>query len=541
MATVTLQNYFRLYEKLAGMTGTAETEAQEFYKIYKVDTAVIPTNEPVRRIDYDDNIYRSRREKYNAILSEIVRFNEAGLPVLVGTASVEVSEVVSRMLKRQGIKHALLNAKYHQKEAEIVATAGQPGSVTIATNMAGRGTDIKLGPGVVKAPEGHQCAILYNPADSRPMCPYIDQYDCRKEVPCGLQIIGSERHEARRIDRQLRGRSGRQGDPGASRFFLSLEDDLMRLFGSGRIAGVMDRLGIEEGEVIRHSMVTKAIERAQKRVEERNFEIRKHLLEYDDSMNQQREIIYGLRQRALKDPDVRDRIEEMMRDTVQSIVESHTDSDLPPEEWDLVGLKPDLDSTFLVNLALDQALTAARTPSELADWVFHAVQENYRRREEMIGADRLKEFEKVVLLGVIDDKWKDHLREIDDMKEGIGLRAYGGKDPLIEYKNEAYTMFEQMVSEIDRETLKILFRASAREEEEMRRRVRRAPTGVMARHQEATGMGFALPQREGEGVPEGEERPQEKRQPVRVQKVGRNEPCPCGSGKKYKKCCGANR
>ncbi len=329
LATITLQNYFRLYEKLAGMTGTAETEAGEFFEIYKLDVVVIPTNEAVRRMDYDDLIYKTRREKYNAIIDEIEQMHIMRRPVLVGTVSVEVSETLSRMLKRKGIPHHVLNAKYHQQEAEIVAKAGQPGAVTIATNMAGRGTDIKLGQGVVK---GRKCALI---DASTGDCEHYDPKGCAAAVPCGLHIIGTERHEARRIDRQLRGRAGRQGDPGSSRFFLSLEDDLMRLFGSERISGIMERMGVQEGEVITHALVTKSIERAQKRVEAQNFGIRKRLLEYDDVMNKQREVIYGLRNNVLDGADISDRIAEMVENQVASRVGVHVAEGSRAEAWDL--------------------------------------------------------------------------------------------------------------------------------------------------------------------------------------------------------------
>ncbi|MBI4531545.1 MAG: preprotein translocase subunit SecA, partial [Candidatus Latescibacteria bacterium] len=345
VATITFQNYFRLYEKLAGMTGTAETEAAELYEIYKLDVDVIPTNEPVRRVDYDDMIYRTRREKYNALIDEIARLHSKNLPVLVGTISVEVSETLSRMLKRREITHAVLNAKYHQQEAEIVAKAGQPGAVTIATNMAGRGTDIKLGGSVVKC---QKCFIHSGYSPSTPTAEELTLADCLREVPCGLQVIGTERHEARRIDRQLRGRSGRQGDPGASRFFLSLEDDLMRLFGSDRIASIMDRLGVEEGEVIQHKLVTRSIERAQKKVEARNFEMRKHLLEYDDVMNQQREVVYDRRRDALERDDISDQVREAISEVVDGLIETYTDEKTDPEEWNLEGLQGELRDIFLI-------------------------------------------------------------------------------------------------------------------------------------------------------------------------------------------------
>ena len=543
LATITLQNFFRMYDKLAGMTGTAETEAAEFYEIYKLDVVVIPTNRPVRRIDYDDLIYRTRREKYNAIIDEIIRLHEKNLPVLVGTISVEASETLSRMLRARGVRnHQVLNAKHHQREAEIVALAGQPGAVTIATNMAGRGTDIKLGPGVVKHTN---CALMEEPGIEGGACPYVDTLNCRDDVPCGLHIIGTERHEARRIDRQLRGRSGRQGDPGASRFFISLEDDLMRLFGSERIATVMDKLGAQEGEVIEHSLVTRSIERAQKRVEARNFEIRKRLLEYDDVMNQQREVIYARRRHILEVEDLHEDVEEMIHDFTDRAVEAYTDT-REDGEWDLEGLRRTILDTFLVDPPLD-----GLKPDEMKEKIKDLVRVSYQRREQLVGAEELRRFERMVLLSVIDERWKEHLYEMDQLKEGIGLRAYGQRDPLIEYKKEGFALFEGLLDTIDQEVLKVLFRTPirAREEEMPVLRRRRRPARVS--HRESTGMGFDL----GIRMPaedrdlsamgptmeegDGEVAPRRKLQPVRVgPKVGRNDPCPCGSGKKYKKCCG---
>ncbi len=546
IASITLQNYFRrLYDKLAGMTGTAETEANEFFDIYKLDVAVIPTNEPVRRIDYDDVIYRTKREKYNAIIDEIATMHQNNLPVLVGTISVEVSETLSRMLRRRGIPHSVLNAKYHQKEAEIVAKAGEPGSITIATNMAGRGTDIKLGLRVVKC---DKCLVGSGLPGSTPTADGLTLSDCEAEVPCGLQIIGTERHDARRIDRQLRGRSGRQGDPGASRFFLSLEDDLMRLFGSERIASIMDRLGAEENEVIEHSLVTKSISNAQKKVENRNFEMRKHVLEYDDVMNQQREVIYDRRRDALEKEDVVKHIVEMIDQTVESLVEAHTDNRSYPEEWDWDGLKMDLRNIFLIELPTDQEEMPGLKQEDLRERIKSEVMQVYRRREEKIGSERLRQIEKMVLLGVIDDKWREHLYEIDSLKEGIGLRAYGQKDPLVEYKTEAFHMFVDLLDGINTETLKFLFRTPIEERSPMdsigdpRMRRRRAPEGIRLMHEDATGMGFDVGPDESEIVEQRGGAPvREKavKQVVRAgPKVGRNDPCICGSGKKYKKCCG---
>ena len=541
VATITLQNYFRLYDKLAGMTGTAETEAGELMQIYQLDVVTIPTNEPIRRIDSDDLIFRTKREKYSALGDEVARLNEEKLPVLVGTISVEVSELLSRMLSRKGIKHSVLNARQHQHEADIVRNAGQPGAVTIATNMAGRGTDIKLGEGVVKAPEGHQCALILNSESDEPLCPHIKELNCKEEVPCGLHIIGTERHEARRIDRQLRGRSGRQGDPGSSRFFISLEDNLMRLFGSERIARIMDRLGAEEGEVIEHSMVTRSIERAQKRVEGRNFEIRKHLLEYDDVMNQQREVIYDRRRHALEEEDISGEIVEVIDDTVTTLMDTNVAEGAHAEDWNIEGLASDLRNTFLQSaIHPDEDLSTVER-DELRELIHQDVRSAYRRREELIGTDRIRQLERMVYLSIIDEKWKEHLREMDDLKEGIGLRGYGQKDPLVEYKREGFGMFVELLDDINRETVRTLYRIPI---DEGPARPQRQPARLSLVHEDAVGMGFAAPsapqpQETVTNASEGGERP--KQRPVRVEaKVGRNDPCPCGSGKKYKRCHGAS-
>jgi len=496
LATITLQNFFRLYRKLAGMTGTAMTEANEFYEIYKLDVVSIPTNKPVVRTDYDDQIYRTKREKYNAVIREIEEIKEQGRASLVGTISVDVSEVLSRMLKRRGIRHSVLNAKYHQQEAEIIANAGRAGTVTIATNMAGRGTDIKLGPGVVE--QG------------------------------GLHIIGTERHESRRIDLQLRGRSGRQGDPGSSRFFLSLEDDLMRLFGSERIAGVMDRIGVQEGEVIQHSMITRSIERAQKRVEMHNFDIRKHLLEYDNVMNQQREVIYDRRMHCLKGENLRDEVLFMIEKYVDNLINTHTDSKTYQEEWDWDGLKQNLIRVMLLPLDISEEEMQKIKQEELSEKILKNALSIYKRKEENVGNELMRRLERLALLQVIDERWKEHLYEVDQLKEGIGLRAYGQKDPLIEYKREAYNMFIEMLDRIDEQALEFIFKAQLRPEPA------RMPQQVREKHESTIGMGFEGRSKQPEAARPG------KRTPVRVErKVGRNDPCPCGSGKKFKKCHGA--
>jgi preprotein translocase subunit SecA len=550
LATITLQNYFRLYKKLAGMTGTAETEAGEFFQIYKLDVVVIPTNEAVRRVDYDDLIYKTRREKYNAIIDEIADLNAAKRPVLVGTVSVEASETLSRMLKRRAIPHHVLNAKYHQQEAQIVANAGQAEAVTIATNMAGRGTDIKLGPGVVL---GKKCCLVDGRVGD---CKDYDPKKCSESVPCGLHIIGTERHEARRIDRQLRGRAGRQGDPGASRFFLSLEDDLMRLFGSERIAGIMDRMGVQEGEVITHPLVTKSIERAQKRVEAQNFGIRKRLLEYDDVMNQQREVIYGLRNSVLDGEDIHDRINQMLEGMLDTKINLHVPEGAKSDGWDLQALRSDVEG--LIFSPVDLSFPGGTTRDEIRERVVEAARGAYANREALFGP-AMREVERRVLLAIIDEKWRDHLHEIDILKEGIYLRAYAQKDPLLEYKGEAFRAFDELMTSVESETVKLLFRVAPMPAPEERQPLR-APAGAtraMPRAGEVTVAG-GIPQRRtstvggqeevhanvsafaGESPPEANPAPTKVRQIVRREpKVGRNDPCPCGSGKKYKKCCGA--
>jgi preprotein translocase subunit SecA len=547
LATITLQNFFRMYAKLAGMTGTAETEAGEFFSIYKLDVVVIPTHRSITRMDLDDVIFKTRREKYNAIIEEIVRLHEKGTPVLVGTVSVEVSETLSRLLARRGIRHSVLNAKQHQREAEIVAMAGQAGAVTIATNMAGRGTDIKLGPGVLASP----FEANFPPKGQKGP---VDQADVR-----GLAIIGTERHESRRIDRQLRGRSGRQGDPGSSRFFLSLEDDLMRLFGIERMMGVMDKLGVQEGEVIEHPWVTKGIERAQKRVEEHNFSIRKHLLEYDNVMNKQREVIYEQRLRVLEGANIKATLLEDLDAYVANVVEGAIDTELAPEEWDLRLPAAELELSLL-NPFPTRDLEGDRL--DLPHVVEHfqrLAREAYERKEAELSEPIMREVERRVALSIIDENWRDHLHEMDHLKEGIGLRGWGQKDPLLEYKKEAFKTFAEMSDRIREDTVKRLFRVSlVREAPEPPRRPSLPP--VTTTHSQFSA--FGAPTASGpsgpspQGVPSAPgfpgavpagprppvpgSAPGPAREPVRVDdKVGRNDPCPCGSGKKYKKCHGA--
>jgi preprotein translocase subunit SecA len=502
LATITLQNFFRLYEKLAGMTGTAETEAREFWEIYKLDVSVIPTNKDVVRTDQNDVVFRTKREKYAAIIDEIVECHERGQPVLVGTVSVEVSELLSYMLKRKGVTHSVLNAKHHQREAEIVAEAGKKGVVTIATNMAGRGTDIKLGPEVVGLG--------------------------------GLHILGTERHEARRIDRQLRGRSGRQGDPGSSRFFLSLEDDLMRLFGGERIAALMTRLGVQEGEVIEHRMVTRSIENAQRKVEAHNFDIRKHLLEYDDVMNKQRTVVYDLRNRLLENQDVRDEVKEWIYERVAERAEKFLGAPgTHPEEWDLKGLTDDL--SFLVMWPVEvKDIEADGSREGIEETATRLAVEAFARKVEATGGDAFVDVSRQVMLWTLDEKWRDHLYELDHLKGGIGLRAYGQRDPLLEYKREAFELFETLLDEVREEALRRLFRVQLADAPPVRER---APARMMAVHAEApTAFGGAS----SPGEPQESRPPVQASQPAAaprgVLRAGRNDPCPCGSGKKYKKC-----
>ncbi|MBN2707541.1 MAG: preprotein translocase subunit SecA [Calditrichaceae bacterium] len=506
LATITLQNYFRMYNKLAGMTGTAETEAAEFWEIYKLDVIVIPTNKPIARLDMNDVIYRTKREKYNALVEQIVKERDKGRPILVGTTSVDVSETVSRMLKRQGVKHNVLNAKQHQREAEIVAHAGEPGAVTVATNMAGRGTDIKLGAGVAQSG--------------------------------GLAILGTERHESRRIDRQLRGRSGRQGDPGSSVFFLSLEDDLLRLFRSDRIASVMDRLGAKEGEVITHSMITRSIEKAQKKVEMQNFAIRKRLLEYDDVMNQQREIIYDRRRVALTEEDVRMEVLDIMEEYIDHQFNMFTGGSSHPEDWDIDGLEAEIGTTLKVSFTPIREKMGSYTLEELREYIRAEALKIYEAKENRIGKERMNMLERYFILMVIDEKWKDHLYEMDILKEGIHLRAYGQKDPLIEYKREAFNMFESLIHSINLDILGWLWKFQI-QEQPMNRAESRRQQRMQLVHESASGMGFDGVGEESD-IQKASHQRSDKKQPIRVeQKIGPNDPCPCGSGKKYKKCHGA--
>ncbi|HHV37648.1 MAG TPA: preprotein translocase subunit SecA [Candidatus Cloacimonetes bacterium] len=528
-ATITLQNYFRMFEKLAGMTGTAVTEDAEFAEIYKLDVVVVPTNVPITRVDHDDEIYLTKNEKYQAIIDEIIYWHEKKKPVLVGTVSVEVSEVLSRLLRRHKIPHNVLNARQHQREAEIVANAGAPGAVTIATNMAGRGTDIKLGESVVTAEsESYQGLTKTRTVEN----PYGLPLD-------GLHVIGSERHESRRIDRQLRGRAGRQGDPGTSRFYLSLEDDLMRLFGSDRMAPLMQRIGLQQGEAIRHPMMTKAVEKAQTRVEEHNFEIRKNLIKYDEVMNQQREVIYSYRRSVLKGYDLRGEIVEMISDVISRRVEEITAMSRYPEEWEIGRLIPYF-KTLNIKIEMDD-LESDHQNHELLNNTAQEIAVNaYNAREEHVGSKMLREIERRALLEVVDDEWRDHLHEMDLLKEGVYLRSYANKDPLIEYKKESFLLFEGLIERIQDKVCKKVFTTylfTAEQMESMRDHLQGASMtheaidSFLNAQKQAYQSSATMPPEFGE--------PEIKARPITsAPKVGRNDPCPCGSGKKYKRCCG---
>jgi len=512
VATITLQNYFRMYNKLAGMTGTADTEAEEFHKVYTLPVVVIPTNKPLRRMEHPDLIYKTENAKFLAVADRIAELYEKGQPVLVGTTSIDKSEKLARLLKMRKINHQVLNAKHHEREAEIVAGAGQEGSVTIATNMAGRGTDIVLG-GTV---------------------PGLG----------GLHIIGTERHESRRIDNQLRGRSGRQGDPGSSQFYLSLEDDLLRIFGAARIMSVMDRLGMEEGEAIEHVLLTRAIENAQKKVESNNFAIRKHLLEYDDVMNKQREVIYARRREILSDEDVREDIMEMIEEKVDEIIMTYTDDKGYLEDWDTIGIAETEMRAFSISLNLSDPKVAEMNQGDFADWLLDKVVSTYTAKEEHIEPTIMRRLEKLIMLRVLDAAWQDHLEAMDHLKEGIGLRAYGQRNPLIEYQKEGYNLFLEMGDNVNGEVLSQLFRVQIDPDDTAAARA--AGDRLTLIHREFTPPPMSAgPDGEAppgpSGMPQGPQRPPgEKAKPVvrEAPKVGRNDPCPCGSGKKYKKCHG---
>jgi preprotein translocase subunit SecA len=544
LATITFQNYFRMYEKLAGMTGTAETEAEEFAKIYKLDVTVIPTNRPLNRVNHADVVYKTEREKFDAVIEDIRTRHEKGQPILVGTVSIEKSERVSALLKKRGIRHEVLNAKYHEREAEIVAQAGRESAVTIATNMAGRGTDILLGGNadflskellrkkgldpVTASDETRATAV----GEAR----RITEPEHQRVVERGgLHIIGTERHESRRIDNQLRGRSGRQGDPGSARFYLSLEDDLLRIFGSQRIQGIMDRLGMEEGEPIEHKLVTRAIGTAQKRVETHNFEIRKHLLEYDDVMNKQREIIYGMRRQILEGESQADTIAEWIEDMAIGTLDGFAPENSHPEEWDRAALGETLFRQFDVRLP-GARLEEVGGRAGLDELVLEAVKARYVERERELGADLMRALERHEMLIVIDAQWKDHLLSIDHLKEGIGLRGYGQRDPLTEYKKEAFDLFQDMVERTKAGVVERLFKVQVVREAPMAMPVMTAWANTRESRGELPDDGQTI------GTPASAPVAAAPRPSARTptgQKIGRNDPCYCGSGKKFKKCHGA--
>ncbi|HUJ79698.1 MAG TPA: preprotein translocase subunit SecA [Nitrospiria bacterium] len=540
LATITFQNYFRLYDKLAGMTGTADTEAAEFSKIYGLDVVVAPTHRAMRRVDTPDVVYRTEREKFEAIVEEIIDLHAKGQPVLVGTISIEKSERLSAMLKRRGVEHSVLNAKYHEKEAEIIAQAGRKGAVTIATNMAGRGTDILLGGNpdfLVKRDLQKQSE--WTPEEVQQLTDRIRQETDREKQDVvalgGLHILGTERHESRRIDNQLRGRSGRQGDPGSSRFYLSLEDDLMRIFGSDRISGLMQRLGMEEGVPIEHRMVTRAIENAQKKVEAHNFEIRKQLLEYDDVMNKQREIIYERRKEILQGESVAETIREMIDERLDTLLELYCGKERHVDEWDLKGLAESLHQQFALTVK-ESWLQSNQGPDALRSELLGQIQELYRHRESELGETPMRQIERVVMLRVMDALWKDHLLSMDYLKEGIGLRGYGQRDPLVEYKREGFDLFADMMGRVQSEVIGNLMRVQPM------RTMTPGEVPADAAPQAAPST-VPAPARPARLVFHRGDAGQEPASAAPVQrdseKVGRNDPCPCGSGKKYKKCCGS--
>ncbi|MFZ0795231.1 MAG: preprotein translocase subunit SecA, partial [Candidatus Korobacteraceae bacterium] len=593
LATVTFQNYFRMYKKLAGMTGTAETEAAEFDKIYKLEVVVIPTNKNLLRIENSDVVYRTEKEKYFAASDEIIRLAETGQPVLVGTTSVEKSERLSDLLKKKGLKHVVLNAKYHEKEAEIVAQAGRKGAITIATNMAGRGTDILLGGNpefmakqeLLKKGIAQALKPVAGEVSAKPDDPSISYFyyggveykvDTAKwnetfhrykeltdaehdEVTAlgGLFIFGTERHEARRIDNQLRGRAGRQGDPGASRFYLSLEDDLMRIFAKEWISNLLQRLGMDEGVPIESRMITKRIEGAQKAVEGQNFEARKHLLEYDDVMNKQRQAVYALRRQLLEGLDQKELIlEDYVRDILGGLLDKYAGKDTRPEDWDIKSLKNQIFTRFGVDIAAEGVDAEKLNRQELGDAIFDKLKERYEAKEQLIGLDAMRHHERIIMLSVIDQQWKDHLLSMDHLREGIGLRGYGQHDPLVEYKRESFDMFEAMMQRFQEETVRYLYLMQIIEAQQPTQQ-RGAPSDGEGSALAAVGTGSRRMRQATTSIDEMEEAFQRRKrreleqarmagsgdqgpvhQVIRGDKVGRNDPCPCGSGKKYKKCCG---
>ena len=595
LATITFQNYFRMYKKLAGMTGTAETEAPEFEKIYKLEVMVIPTNKPLLRKENPDVVYRTEKEKYYAAADEIQNLYATGQPVLVGTTSIEKSERLSELLKKKGIKHVVLNAKYHEREAEIVAQAGRKGMVTIATNMAGRGTDILLGgnpefmakqeslkkglaqpfraaQGKIEGPqEDGQTTVWYYSGKEYVVASdkWNEIYNRHKQetdkehdeviAAGGLHIFGTERHEARRIDNQLRGRAGRQGDPGSSRFYLSLEDDLMRIFAKEWVSNLLQRLGMEEGVPIESRLITRRIEKAQQAVEGQNFESRKHLLEYDDVMNKQREAVYGLRRQLLQGVDQKDLIlEEYVVSILGDLMEQFCALKTHPDDWDIKGLKDAIFTRFGVDILAEGIKADTLNRQELGDAIFEKLKERYEAKEKLIGPDAMRYHERMIMLSVIDQQWKDHLRDMDHLKEGIGLRGYGQKDPLVEYKRESFEMFEAMMQRAQEDTVRYLYlmqilerptqvAATAGPEAEIEAEHseeaigQRPPRGVSTSMDDFVEASQRKKRRELEQARmAGAGETQQVQQVIRGEKIGRNDPCHCGSGKKYKKCHGAN-
>ncbi len=496
LASITFQNYFRMYKKLGGMTGTAKTEEDEFIKIYNLPVVVVPTNMPVKRVDFPDVIYKTRRAKLKAVANDVEKIHGTGQPILIGTTSIAQSEEISAILRKRGISHNVLNAKFHEKEAEIIADAGQKNAVTIATNMAGRGTDIKLGEGV----------------------PELG----------GLFIIGTERHESRRIDNQLRGRAGRQGDPGNSRFYLSLEDDLLRLFGAKNISSIMDRLGMGEDDPIEHKMITKSIENAQKKVEGRNFDMRKHVLEYDDVMNQQREVIYKERKQVLKGEDLKEHIMHMIGQIIESEMDQYANAKLYPEQWTLGDLIKDAEQIYAPagRLKLEELEEMSR--DEVQETLMNLATEAYELREKMFGETNMRELERIVMLRVIDNHWMEHLDDMDMLREGIGLLSYGQRNPLVEYKIKGHDMFQSMIDAIQTDIATMMYRVNIitpEQQRAMEEQAKQRLAQAKSSHSSA----------------EGDQEPAKKQPVVKGEKIGRNDPCPCGSGKKYKNCCGRDK
>ena len=496
LASITFQNYFRMYKKLGGMTGTAKTEEDEFIKIYNLPVVVVPTNMPVKRVDFPDVIYKTRRAKLKAVANDVEKIHGTGQPILIGTTSIAQSEEISAILRKRGISHNVLNAKFHEKEAEIIADAGQKNAVTIATNMAGRGTDIKLGEGV----------------------PELG----------GLFIVGTERHESRRIDNQLRGRAGRQGDPGNSRFYLSLEDDLLRLFGAKNISSIMDRLGMGEDDPIEHKMITKSIENAQKKVEGRNFDMRKHVLEYDDVMNQQREVIYKERKQVLKGEDLKEHIMHMIGQIIESEMDQYANAKLYPEQWTLGDLIKDAEQIYAPagRLKLEELEEMSR--DEVQETLMNLATEAYELREKMFGETNMRELERIVMLRVIDNHWMEHLDDMDMLREGIGLLSYGQRNPLVEYKIKGHDMFQSMIDAIQTDIATMMYRVNIitpEQQRAMEEQAKQRLAQAKSSHSSA----------------EGDQEPAKKQPVVKGEKIGRNDPCPCGSGKKYKNCCGRDK